>query len=99
MRLTTKLLKISTDMTWVYETSNWIYNITCLTVSVDLFFFDFTFSLSYWFTRESVAEKMARFNAFLHEYFVEEQVAEPKPKRKYVKKEVVKRGPGRPKKK
>lgn len=101
MKLRTKLLKISTDGRMSYETSNYSFTFRLLEIGIDLFLFDISFNIAYWFSRETHMQRFERINAFLHEYFLDSHIEEePKPKRKYVKKAVVKKNPvGRPKKK
>lgn len=98
MNLITKMLEINTESQRHYDTLKYNYRFSLLEVNIDLFVFYFSFTIAYWFTRESHYARIERINAMLHEFFQDSHAEEePKPKRKYVKKEVKKAG--RPKKK
>lgn len=100
MNLHTRLLKISTDGRMTYDTHENNYTFSLLEVEIDLFLTVINISIAYWFTKESHEQRLERINAFLHEYFLDSHLEEePKPKRKYVKKEDKKNPVGRPKKK
>jgi hypothetical protein len=92
------ILKTFND-SYRYETKKNYYTISLYSLQLDLFFFELIISIPYWISKESRAEANERLAKFIQELFESRKKEEPKPKRKYVKKEPVKKGPGRPKKK
>lgn len=94
---------------YYYNTKKAIYTVNAFTIKIDLYLLGFLISIPYWVTRQTHKEIHERLDALLQELIESRNVAkekakekakeEVKSKRKYVKKEPVKKGPGRPKKK
>ncbi len=48
-----------------YETNKYFYVFNAVEVDIDIFFIELSFMITFWFTRESVAEREARMHARL----------------------------------
>lgn len=50
---------------FTYETLNYFYVFSALQINIDLFFIELDFMITYWGTRESIAEREAKMHARL----------------------------------
>ena len=67
-----------------YETSKYVYNISYANISVDLFVLQFSFSVIFWVSRESLEERNRWFNEYMENIFEKFELTEavaPAPKK------------------